>query len=93
MPFSAARRLVRRTYLALLRQTLGDTTKTVLRERLTYLSPVKLRRLERELRRISDESIPGDLVEFGVALGGSAIILAKSAQNGGAVSTDSTYSG
>jgi hypothetical protein len=35
MPVSAARRVVQRARLALLRQTLGDTTKAVLRERLT----------------------------------------------------------
>ncbi|WP_179221886.1 TylF/MycF/NovP-related O-methyltransferase [Inquilinus limosus] len=83
MPVSAARRLVRHARLALLRQTLGDATKAVLRERLTYLSPVKLHRLEAALRRVRDDSIPGDLIEFGVALGGSAILLAKTAQGAG----------
>jgi asparagine synthase (glutamine-hydrolysing) len=51
-------------------------TRAVQREKLTYLSAEKLARIERALRRT--RLIKGDIVEFGVALGGSAIVLAKS---------------
>lgn len=57
-------------------------TRAVLRDRLTYLSPQKLHRLEDALAAIERDGIAGDILEFGVALGGSAIILAGHAQNG-----------
>lgn len=60
--------------------TLGADAKRVRAERLTYLSPNKLHRLE----RFCDEAVAavpdGDVLEFGVALGGSAILLAKRAR-------------
>lgn len=55
---------------------IGSVAKRVLLQGLTYLSPRKLRRIEKEMRRIRDEAVPGDVLEFGVALGGSAIVLA-----------------
>lgn len=58
---------------------LGSTTRAVLDDRLTYLSVGKLRRLEEAIRRTA--GIPGDVLEFGVALGGSGIILAKGARS------------
>ncbi len=54
---------------------LAPVTRAVLADRLTYLSLAKLERIERALREVRD--VPGDRVEFGVALGGSAIILAS----------------
>jgi asparagine synthase (glutamine-hydrolysing) len=51
--------------------------REVLRRDLTYLTPVKLRRIEACLDAIVRESVPGDLVEAGVALGGSAIVIAS----------------
>jgi len=50
-------------------------------ERLSYLSPAKFARLE----RILGEALktPGDVVEFGVALGGSAIVIAAKARAAG----------
>ncbi|HVW74328.1 MAG TPA: TylF/MycF/NovP-related O-methyltransferase [Rhizomicrobium sp.] len=61
---------------------LREDTRAVLKERLTYLSPKKLHRLEDALAEIERDGIAGDILEFGVALGGSAIILAGHAQNG-----------
>jgi O-methyltransferase len=49
----------------------------VRREGLTYLSSEKLRRLEQALA--STSGVPGDYAEFGVALGGSAILIASAA--------------
>jgi asparagine synthase (glutamine-hydrolysing) len=46
----------------------------VLDDKLTYLAIEKLRRIERALDETTE--IPGDVLEFGVALGGSAIVLA-----------------
>lgn len=46
---------------------------------LTYLSKRKLVRLEDEVRRVLRRRVPGDLVEFGVALGGSGVLLARAA--------------
>lgn len=55
--------------------------RTVMRERLTYLSPVKLRRLHEALDEVDGCAVPGAIVEFGIALGGSATALA--ARRGG----------
>jgi O-methyltransferase len=54
----------------------SDVARRVAEARLTYLGPAKLRNLESCLRRIEADRIPGDCLEFGVALGGSAIITA-----------------
>lgn len=58
---------------------LPPTARAVRRERLTYLSPEKLKRLEHTLVAMLARGVPGDVLEFGVALGGSAIVLAKHA--------------
>ncbi|MPY75483.1 MAG: asparagine synthase [Alphaproteobacteria bacterium] len=57
--------------------SLSRDAKAIRSERLTYLSARKLRRLERALARVVRGNVPGDIVEFGVALGGSAVLLAK----------------
>src|SRR3546814_6399647 len=44
---------------------------------LTYLSASKFRRITAALRDV--QCVPGDFVEFGVALGGSAIVIAHQA--------------
>jgi len=62
---------------------LGTTAKSVRRDGLTYLSLKKLRRLEASLDEVLGREIPGDVAEFGVALGGSAIILAEAAKRHG----------
>ena len=46
----------------------------MLNDKLTYLPVKKLRRIERALHATAQ--VPGDVVEFGVALGGSAVVLA-----------------
>lgn len=51
-------------------------TRAVLKERLTYLPLEKLRRLELSLAVMEREEVPGDILEFGLALGGSGIVLA-----------------
>ncbi|HEX8639584.1 MAG TPA: TylF/MycF/NovP-related O-methyltransferase [Allosphingosinicella sp.] len=61
---------------------LSRTARAVLRDRLTYLAPAKMRRLEAELGRVRRNDVPGDLLEFGVALGGSAILIAGHADEG-----------
>lgn len=62
---------------------LSKTAKTVRREHLTYLSISKLRHLEKTLQDIHHRRITGDYLEFGIALGGSAILIAKAAKNAG----------
>lgn len=47
--------------------------------RLTYLTPEKLRNIEDALERIEADHVEGDCVEYGVALGGSAILIALTA--------------
>ncbi|HEY4343982.1 MAG TPA: TylF/MycF/NovP-related O-methyltransferase [Parvibaculum sp.] len=59
------------------RRQLTETAQAVREARLTYLSPPKLRNLERYLEQIEVDGIEGDCVEFGVALGGSAILISK----------------
>jgi O-methyltransferase len=49
----------------------------VVKDRLTYLNFEKLDRIEEACRRT--RAVAGDLLEFGVALGGSGILLAKQA--------------
>jgi asparagine synthase (glutamine-hydrolysing) len=56
---------------------LSRVARAVRREHLTYLQSEPLFRLEHELDRIAREGVPGDFLEFGVALGGSAIVIAK----------------
>lgn len=70
------RKVINRAKLA----GLHPTTRRVVRDRLTYLPVEKLRRLERAI--IETRDVPGDLVEFGVALGGSGIILAQDSRSG-----------
>lgn len=60
-------------------QTIADAVRA---EGLTYLTEVRLSRIEREIARAFALKIPGDFVEFGVALGGSAILLARAATKG-----------
>lgn len=62
---------------------LGGTAKKVKRERLTYLSNRKIRRLENELASLRTQPVAGEYMEFGVALGGSAILIAKEAKLAG----------
>jgi O-methyltransferase len=58
-------------------RALSPVARRALAERLTYLSVEKLRSLEECARAIDRERVPGDVVEAGVALGGSSIVLAS----------------
>jgi len=62
---------------------LSPLTREVRDEHLTYLSVIKLRRMERALARVSRLSGGADFLEFGVALGGSAIVVANAAVKAG----------
>lgn len=64
-------------------RSLSATARQVRRERLTYLNVFKLRRLERAMREVELGGVVGDFLEFGVALGGSSILLAKDAVSHG----------
>lgn len=55
---------------------LSETARNVRGARLTYLTPAKLRNLEKALERLDTDDIEGDCVEYGIALGGSAILIA-----------------
>jgi O-methyltransferase len=70
-----AARLPRRFRRALQTARLSSTARRVKRRHLTYLSPVKLRSLEDCCTQV--RTVPGDVIECGVALGGSGILLAK----------------
>lgn len=60
-----------------LRLVLSRTARRVLDRNLTYLSPLKLSNLEHCVRQVDRDLVPGDFIECGVALGGSAIVLAS----------------
>jgi O-methyltransferase len=75
--FSRARRAIDSS-------TLSGVTRSLRRERLTYLSR-KLRRLETALQDALRRNVAGDVAEFGMALGGSAIVVAGHAQRAGRV--------
>lgn len=62
---------------------ISPSARSVRREGLTYLSPSKLHRLEATLGDVLKANVPGDVVEFGVALGGSGVLLAKGARKAG----------
>ncbi len=57
--------------------TLGPVAREVRQQRLTYLSPRRLRTLERCARSLDRRGVRGDFVECGIALGGSAVLLAS----------------
>ncbi|SRR6266496_2806849 len=74
-----ATKLLEKTTTAIQAGFLSHTARSVRREHLTYLSVPKLLHLEKTLRQIEERQIPGDFLEFGIALGGSAVLIAKSA--------------
>lgn len=57
------------------RLSLSPTARAVRRERLTYLRPERLATLERLAGQVNRAAVPGDFVECGIALAGSAIVL------------------
>jgi O-methyltransferase len=62
---------------------LSSTARQVRQERLTYLAPDKLRRLDRAVGEALQATRQGDVVEFGLALGGSGVLLAQKARRRG----------
>lgn len=62
---------------------LGKTARSVRLEGLTYLSAEKMERIELALAEIDAAAVPGDFHEYGVAMGGSAIVIAERAVAGG----------
>jgi O-methyltransferase len=71
---------IRRLFAWLEARRLQDRARAVRDEGLTYLTVEKLLRLERAIDRIETKGVEGDIVEFGVALGGTAIMLAAHAK-------------
>lgn len=74
--------LKRRTSHWIDQMRLSETARRIKAERLTYLPVRKLVRIEAALSEIQKNNVAGDIVEFGVALGGSAILLAQAAGQG-----------
>ncbi len=68
------RPLARRLRSHLSNRGLSKLARTVRKEGLTYLSPAKLQRIEEALESV--RNVDGDFAEFGVALGGSSILIA-----------------
>ena len=61
---------------------LSPVARQVHAEKKTYLSVRKLVRLEAAQAEIDDARVPGDIIEFGIALGGSTVLLARQAARG-----------
>lgn len=61
---------------------LSPVARQVHAEKNTYLSVRKLVRLEAAQAEIEHARVPGDIVEFGIALGGSTVLLARQAARG-----------
>src|SRR5262245_33239271 len=61
----------------------SSIARSVRRDNLTYLTPLKMRRLEKALAKTLRNNVAGDVAEFGIALGGSAIVLASHARQYG----------
>lgn len=79
MMMDTFRPLARRLRYRLASHRISPLSRAVSIEGLTYLSPTKLARMEQALGSVQD--IPGDFAEFGVALGGSAILIASQADD------------
>ena len=60
---------------------LPPVARRVKADNLTYLADRKLFSLHREMARIRRDGVAGDFLEFGVALGGSAILMAQQCAN------------
>jgi O-methyltransferase len=69
--------LISRSKRSLDEVRLSRVARRVIRDRLTYLSIPRIRNIERCIRDVNRRDIRGDFVEAGVALGGSAIIMAS----------------
>ncbi len=56
---------------------LPSIARKVRKKRLTYLSREKLKSLVHCIRQVNKEKVDGDVLEMGIALGGSGIVLAS----------------
>lgn len=63
--------------------TLSALAQNVKSGRLTYLGRDKLLRLEQSMEEVVAKGVEGDFIEFGVALGGTAILAAAKATSTG----------
>lgn len=66
------------------RARLSPAARRLSRDGMTYLKPAKLLRIEQSLAKVGQEGIPGDYLEFGVALGGTSALIAPAARRAGA---------
>lgn len=71
------RQLGRNIKNSIIQARISDISEQVKLTHLTYLSYQKIINLEDCIRDISRNNVPGSLIEAGVALGGSAIIIAS----------------
>src|SRR3546814_2098200 len=74
MLHSVVGRVARRIHVIRHKASMSATARAIVNDRLTYLSPTKLNRLEGALREVLRNDVRGDFVEFGIALGGSTLI-------------------
>lgn len=58
---------------------LDPVGKAVSREQLTFLTPDKLKLLQEELEAVLQAGVKGDICEFGLAWGGSSVLIAQQA--------------
>jgi O-methyltransferase len=72
--------VLQRLKTAIAVRRLSPVARAVRAERLTYLVPDKLLWLEQAMRRLQSNKVPGDFLEFGVALGGGSIVIATEAK-------------
>ena len=73
----STRRAVRLVRAHTAQARLPAIAKSVLAKRLTYLSPQFLRDIEWAITTLDKDGVPGSLLETGVALGGSGIVMAS----------------
>ena len=66
-------------FLRTLKSRLNDRRLAWLIRRNTMVGPARMESLARLAQRIEDDEVPGDVVECGVYMGGTAAILARSA--------------
>lgn len=74
---SAVKRTPNRLRARIEERRLSPEARAVRDARLTYLSAARLNRLEEAFNQVIDRQVEGDIIEFGVALGGSSILLAR----------------
>lgn len=81
--FKSLKRAVKSLRSRVVERRLGATARSVRLDGLTYLSAEKMERIEDALAEVETARVPGDFLEFGVAMGGSAIVIAERARADG----------